>query len=123
MAEPYIQSQIPLLAFSTGAAQINNVLLTPATGFFAYISGFEITGGGATAASFILISISGLATTLQYQFFVPAGAAVQAPPLIVTFGTPIRANVVGASITVGVPSFGAGNTNASVSAHGFQSQI
>jgi hypothetical protein len=87
----------------------------------AYISGFELTGAGATAASVIVGTITGLAGgTLSYVVAIPAGVTSSIQPLIVEFCQPLAASSAGQAIAVSFPSFGAGNTNACVNIHGFQ---
>jgi hypothetical protein len=86
-----------------------------------YLSGFEITGGGATAASVITATVTGLlGGTLSYNIPVPAGATLGITPLVVEFNPPLPGSAINTAIVVSAPSFGAGNTNAAVNAHGFQ---
>lgn len=106
---------------SAAAAAANNVTLPGVAGRTTYLSGFEITGAGATAASVIAVTVTGTVSgTLNYALAVPAGAAVGVTPLLVEFARPIPASAPNTAIVVNVPSFGAGNTNAAVTAHGYQ---
>lgn len=85
-----------------------------------YVTGFEITGGGATAAALVAATLAGLlGGTATYIFATPAGVALGAAPLIVEFQTPIPASAVNTAITLTLPALGAGNTNAAVAIHGF----
>jgi len=102
------------------AAAANNQTLAAVAGLRTYISGFCIAGGGATGASIITVTITGLANTLSFAVPVPAGAAAGVIPLLVTFDPPLPASADNTPIVVNVPSFGAGNTSASASAWGFQ---
>lgn len=104
------------------AAAANNQTLAAAAGMRTYISGFVITGGGATAASVVSVTITGLANTLNFDIPVPAGAAAGIQPLWVEFDPPLPASAENTAIVLNVPSFGAGNTKASASAWGFQFQ-
>lgn len=114
-------SVIEVDASSTGGAQANNAALPAAAGRTTYITGFEITGAGATAGQTITITVTGiLGGTKTYKLVIPAGAGVAISPLIVEFARPIPAAAQNQAITVNVPSFGAGNTDAAVTAHGFQ---
>jgi hypothetical protein len=90
-------------------------------GQLAYLTGFEITGTGSTAGGVVTATIDGLfgGVQAQYTVVVPAGVATSLTPLIVNFNPPIQANSTGAVITVTLPALGAGNTNATVVAHGF----
>lgn len=85
-----------------------------------YITGFEITGAGATAGSVVLATLTGLlGGTATYAVAVPAGVLVGVTPLVVQFSRPMPASAVNTAITLTLPSLGAGNTNAAVVAHGF----
>lgn len=111
------------VAASSGnvAAAVATATLAAAAGKTTYISGFEITGGGATAGSIVIATVTGpLGGTLSYNIAVPTGAAVGVLPLVVEFSPPLPASAVNTPIVVSAPSFGAGNTNAAVSAHGYQ---
>lgn len=114
-----------------GAAPVNNssgnvantattATLAGAAGVFTWLTGFEVTGAGATAASVILVTVTGAqGGTLTYVLVVPAGATTSIVPLTVEPSAPIRSSAVNTSIVVNVPAFGAGNTNAAVTAHGY----
>jgi len=94
--------------------------LTPSAVQLAWLSGFQITAGGATAAGLVTGTITGLVGgTQSFTYAVPAGAAVGATPLIVTFPAPIPATAVNTPIVVTLPALGAGNLNACVSAQGY----
>jgi hypothetical protein len=119
-AEQFLGEDVELAVSSANAAAANNQTLAAAAGKRTHIAGFSITGAGATAASVIAITITGLATTLNYRIAVPVGATVGITPLIVSFGRPIQASADNTAIVVNVPSFGAGNIDAAVTASGFQ---
>lgn len=94
--------------------------LTATASTTAYITGFQCTASGATAALVVTATVVGTITgTMRYTFTAPAGAAVAAQPLIVTFGSPVPASAVNTNIVVTLPALGAGNTNATCSAQGF----
>lgn len=85
-----------------------------------YLTGILITGSGATAASVQSVTITGLlGGTLTLTYTVPAGATTTTQPLAITFPFPLPASAVNTAIVLTAPAFGAGNTNASVSAFGF----
>lgn len=85
------------------------------------LAGFQITAAGATAAAVVVATVTGLAAgTLSYVFTAPAGVAVGATPLVVNFDPPLPASAPNTPIVVTLPALGAGNTNAAVSANGFQ---
>ena len=96
-----------------------------------YITGFDLSGGGATAASVIEVTVTGLAsgagTTLKYEVAIAAGVTAPAFGTAATnavysirFPQPLPASATNTAITVTCPSFGAGNTNASVCVYGYQ---
>jgi hypothetical protein len=85
-----------------------------------YVTGFEVTGAGATGASNIIVTLTGLlGGTRSYIMTIPAGATVQVTPLIVPFTTPLPGSAINTAITVTTPSFGAGNTHSCANIHGF----
>lgn len=95
--------------------------LAAAAGKTTYISGFEITGGGATAASLVTATVVGLlGGTASYTIGVVAGATAPNSPLVVEFNPPIPASAPNTAIVVTVPALGAGSTNSTVVAHGYQ---
>jgi hypothetical protein len=110
-------------------ASSGNVAAAPATATLAagganvltYLSVFEFTGAGATAASVVALTITGvIGGTMTYNIAVPAGATIGIPPLVVEFNPPLQAAALNTPIVVSVPSLGAGNTNSAVVAHGYQ---
>lgn len=107
-------------ASTTAAAASQSPALAAAAAKTTYITGFAVTGGGATAASVIRITVDGTATQLNYDLGIPAGATLGVTPLIVTFSRPIPASAVNSAITLNVPSFGAGNTIAAAAVYGYQ---
>ena len=111
-----------LQASVTGAA----VALAPAlaaqgAGTTDWVTGFTVTGSGATAASVIVVTLTGvLGGTLSYALAIPAGVTAPVSPLQVSFPWPgLPAANPNAAITLNVPSFGAGNTNAAASIQGY----
>jgi hypothetical protein len=119
-------SLTPVATSTAGAAQSNAATVPAASGKLSYIEGFDVTGGGATAASVVEVSITGLQSaigTLKFEMNVLAGATgpVNAQGgLFIRFPQPLPASGVNSAITVTCPSLGAGNTNASVTAYGYQ---
>ena len=112
----------PVTAASGNVAAGPAVATLPgAPGLTTFISGFEITASGATAASCVNATVTGVVSgNLTYTFCAPAGLTAEAPPLLVNFNPPIPAASVNAPIVVSLPSLGAGNANAAVVTHGFQ---
>ncbi len=77
------------------------------------IKGIVIDGLGATGASVIEVTVTGLiGGTMRFKVTVPAGATTAIARAVVTFGDGAPASADGTDIVVSVPSFGAGNTSA-----------
>jgi hypothetical protein len=92
-----------------------------ATDVLNYLSGFVVTGSGATGASVVNFTITGLlGGTQTYNITVPAGATTTITPLVVTFPDPIQATAKNVAIAASLPTLGAGNTNASVNIFGYR---
>ncbi len=120
------------LVMPTNAAQLNGssgnvaaaaatVTLAAVSGKTNYLSGFQLTGGGATAPSIIALTITGvLGGTQTFNVPVPAVATTGIQPLVVAFYPPLQASAPNVAIVVSAASFGAGNTNAALNAQGFQ---
>jgi hypothetical protein len=95
--------------------------LTPSATTTAYISGFEVTGSGATAALPVIVTVTGLlGGTLSFIYNFAAGALVGNQPLLIPFFPPIPASAINTPIVVTCPASGAGGTNNAVVAHGYQ---
>lgn len=122
-AAPYSYGATPITA-SSGivAASSSTQTLPGVAGKTTYMTGFEITGAGATAASVISVSVflQGAAQTLYYALVIPAGVTTSITPLIVEFPIPVSSGAANSVIQVIMPSFGTGNTAACLTVHGFQ---
>jgi len=102
------------------AATATTATLTSAPNRTVYLTGFEVTGAGATAGSVIVVTVTGtLGGTLTYNLTIPTGATVGVQPLTLDFSSPIPASAPNTNIVVNVPSFGAGSTNAAVNVRGY----
>lgn len=85
-----------------------------------YIAQLRVTGGGATAASVIDVTITGLlGGTITEHVAIPAGTA-SGVERVVWFDPPLPASGKNVAITLNVPSFGAGNLKASCFLNGFK---
>lgn len=119
----YPSGATPVTASSGNvAAATATATLPAAAGKTTYLTGFEFTGSGATAASVVTLTVTGTisGTTPTFIVSVPAGVTVGVTPLVVEFPSPIPGSAVNQAVAVTIPSLGAGNTNAAVVAHGFQ---
>lgn len=116
-------SSMPVASYSSGnvaAATASATIPAPSNGQTAFLTGFEVTGAGATAASVVALTVTGLlGGTATYNVAVPAGATVGLAPLVFEFNPPLSASAANTAIVVSLPSLGAGNTNAAVVAHGY----
>lgn len=118
------QTSVPgtLVASSGNVANVAAVATLPAAaGKTTYITGFQLTAGGATVGSVVNATVTGLnGGTLTYTFGFPVGAVVAGQPVNVTFPNPIPASAVNTAIVVTLPAGGGGNTNAAANAQGYQ---
>lgn len=117
----YPSGATPLSAGSGNVANASAVAtLTPASGKTAYITGFQISGAGATVALPVSVTVVGLlGGTRTFTHTAVAGALLANTPLLVNFPYPIPASAVDTNIVVTCPALGAGNTNNTVNAQGF----
>lgn len=115
----YTESQ-PITASSGNvAAATATATLTGKPGMSTYITGFVICGGGATAASVVQATVTGVTGgTMTLPIGIPAGATAGVN-FQVNFPLPIPSSALNTNIVVSVPSFGTGNTNAAVVAYGY----
>lgn len=119
-ATVYAPAQTPVIATATGAAATTTATLAAVAGKTNYLTGFEITAGGATAAALVSVSVTGLlGGTIAYTYGAVAGATLACTPLVVEFYPPLPASAANTAIAVAVPSLGTGNTVCNVVAHGF----
>ncbi len=111
------------VATATGAAATVAPTFAAVAGKRNWLKGFHVMGGGATGASIIVITVTGLlGGTITYNMAVLAGAAAPVNAqggLLIDLPYPIPASDVNTAITVSAASFGAGNTIATVNMYGF----
>jgi hypothetical protein len=114
---------IPITASSgnVAAATATATLAAGGANRLTYICGFAATGGGATAAAVVNLTVTNVVTgTMTFTYGAVLGAGVPNPPLVVLFSPCLQANAANTTIVVSFPSLGTGNTNAAISAWGFQ---
>lgn len=111
----------PVTATSGNVANAAATATIPAVvGKTAYISGFTISGAGATAGLVVNPTMTGVISgTKTFCYAAATGPAVPNNVLDVQFCPPIPASAVNTAIAVSCPALGAGNTNNSVNAYGF----
>lgn len=86
-----------------------------------YLAGFDVSGSGATLGSAVTVTVTGVITgTLSYTYAVVAGVLLGNPSLVVPLPHPVPASATNTAIVVSCPALGAGNTNATVNAYGYQ---
>lgn len=120
-ANPYPNLSTPLTAGSGNVANASAVAtLTGTATTTVYISGFEITGAGATVGLPVTVTVAGLiGGTRSYTYVFAAGALLPNTPLIVPLDPPIPASAVNTPIVVTCPASGTGGTNNTVVARGY----
>jgi hypothetical protein len=114
---------IPVSASSgnVAAATATATLAAGGANRITYICGFSATAAGATAAASVTVTVANVVTgTLSFTQGANTGAGVPSAPLVVPFIPCLPANAANTTIVVAMPSLGAGNTNATVSAWGYQ---
>lgn len=121
-AAPYTSAMTPLTASSGNVANASAVAtLAGAASKTTYVTGFQITAGGATAGACVSATLTGLISgTATYTFCTPTGATLGAAPLVVKLDPPVPASATNTSIVLTLPALGAGNTNAAVSLQGYR---
>jgi hypothetical protein len=112
------------VALSAGSADVANAsavaTLTGTATTTVYITGFQVSGSGATAGAVVAVTIAGLlGGTRTYNYTFATGAAVGNQPLIVQFLVPLPASAVNTAIVVTCPASGAGGAHNTVNAQGF----
>jgi len=107
---------------TVGAATPMAAVLAAASGKTNYISGFQVTGMGASTAVGALVTVTGLlGGTMPYYVAVPVNTALSGiTPLVVKYDPALPASAASLNIQVNIPSFGSGNTAAAVSAQGYR---
>lgn len=117
----YTAAMTPVQKSSGNVANaIATATLAAVAGKTNYCTGFEITAGGATAASAVTAALTGLlGGTMNYGYGAPLGAGVPGVPLCVTFDPPLPASAVNTAVSISLPALGAGNAIASVNIHGY----
>lgn len=119
---PYPKGAIPLTASSGNVANsAATATLTSVPGKTTYITGFQITGTGATVALAVTPTVVGtLGGTLSYTSAAIAGVLLLNQPLIINYNPAIPASAYDVDIVVSCPALGLGATNNTVVAHGYQ---
>jgi len=95
--------------------------LAAAASVTTFISGFQVSGAGATAGLPVIVTVTGLlGGTQSFIYVAAAGALLPNQPLNVVFNPPMPASAVNTAIVVSCPALGAGNTHNCTSVQGFR---
>lgn len=113
------------LAITATSGNVANAIATAtlpaAIGKQTWITGFEVTGTGATGVLVVTVTITNtISGTLSYTYVFVAGVTTANQSLIVEFTKAIPSSAVNTTIVVTCPASGAGGTNNVVNAHGYQ---
>jgi hypothetical protein len=113
------QTYWSLTGVSGGAAAIT--LTQPAqAGKFNYCTGFEVSGGGASGAAIIAVTLASGGTTVgTWYIAVPNATTAAATPLVVQFPEPVSGLAAGQTMVLTVASFGSGNLLSGANIRGF----
>jgi hypothetical protein len=85
-----------------------------------FCTGFEITAGGATTATSVTVTLTGIiGGTQNYNLPISTTPASAVTTLIVEFTYPLQASAANTTITLNVPAAGAGNTSTAACLHGY----
>lgn len=121
------QSPLPLqgvqVSNSSGnvAAATATATLPAATGKITYICGFSITSAGSTAAAVVNPTVTSvIGGTMTYTYASVAGATLANQHLTIPFTPCLPATAPNTTVVVSMPTLGAGNTNTTVNAWGYQ---
>lgn len=120
-ASQYPTGATPLAVASRSLANgVATATLASAIGRTVYITGFEVTGSGATLGLPVTVTVANtLGGTLSYTYCAGAGVLLANTPLFVAYAPGIPASGTNVSIAVSCPALGLGNTNNTVSARGY----
>jgi len=101
------------------SASAATATLTVTSGRTGYLTGFTVTGLGATVAAMPVVSVTGLVGgTVNFAYPAPIGVGVAGPVMSINFTTPLR-GILSTNIVVSVATFGVGNVGASCVAYGY----
>jgi len=121
-SNPFPYGGSSLTATSGNIANASAVAtLAAAAGKTTCITGFDITGTGATVGLPVIVTVAGLlGGSITFTYAAMAGALIFNAPLQVRFPAPIPASAVNTAITVTCAALGLGATNNVVNAYGLQ---
>lgn len=117
----YPAGATPVAATSGNVANANAVAALPAVaGKTNYVTGFDISNGGATALLDVLATLAGLVGGVTLTYVATAlTAAGGASSRQVQFTPPLPANAINTAITLTVPALGVGNAQSVANIYGY----
>lgn len=117
----FVISDVTSVSSGNVAAATATATLAADANLFWYVTGFEIYMGGATAASVVLATITGLlGGTITIPVQVPAIATPGVTFISAQFTQPLAGAAQNTAVVLTLPSGGTGNLNAAVTLHGFK---
>lgn len=118
-AGPFPVGATPVNAFATASNNTASAAIQGVVGKYAYVTGIDIVGTGATAGSVVTAQLQGLlGGTLSIPIGVPAGVTSSIVPISLRWKGLIGATVSG-QIALSVPAFGTGNASVGVAIYGY----
>lgn len=108
---------------STGnvAAATATCTMPATTGKTTYVTGFDITGSGATVGVVVVCTLTNVNSgTHSYVYAAAAGVLAANTPMTKNFQTPLKATASNTAPVLSCPSLGTGNTNMSVNVDGYE---
>lgn len=121
-----LETEYPVDAVPTGASSGNvaaataTATLTAPAGKTMFITGFAVTGTGATAGLPVSVTVTGtVGGTQTYTYAAATGALIANQPLFISFPKAIPASGIATNIVVSCPTLGVGATNNTVVAYGY----
>lgn len=94
------------------AAGVAAATIPAVPGKLNYITGFSITGTGATLASPVVVTVTGMSGgTITFTAAATAGVLLGNTPFNYEFPAPVPASAINTAIVVSCASLGAGSTN------------
>lgn len=122
VSSDYPIGAVPITGSSGTVANGSTVAtLAAAVGKTTYVTGFIISGTGATIGLAVAPTLVGVISgTMTFAYAAIAGALLMSTPMVVTFPKPIPASAVNMAITLTVPALGLGNTNSTAVIFGYQ---
>lgn len=117
---PYPSAAVPIIGSSGDVANSTATASISSGGLTVWITGLDVYSSGATAASVVNVTVSGMSGgTLNFPLAVAAGAAVQNSPLSLRFNPPLQGAAV-TPVSLSVPGLGAGNLHCAGNIYGYR---